>query len=258
MLTIAISSYRRPKSIEVLLRSIARSSSLSPSLKFIIINDSGLDQCNKPYRDVIDSLSSILNITFIDHEENKGYPKSFIEIFSICETKYVMMLADDDLLDLSDIDRLLEFLHEVNPDICSTQYLRENKIYRGQRVSRKATPSEFRELNGHAPGVVYKVDSVLNIVSLVSTRLSENNVIAHTYPQVLFAIDMLLNNMNCWFYAGAFASEGVAMPSGIKDASGAHYSDIASRIQQLAAFDEFINGYPSSLQRDEMLFASRR
>lgn len=257
-LTIGIPSYRRPECVEHLLTSAASSCGSVCDIKFIVVNDSGDDRYTDIYAKIIEKFTSVLCIELISHSKNMGYPNTLVELIFSCKTKYLMMISDDDIIDLSGLSEFMSFIHKISPDICSTQYLRDGRIYRGLKHSRKANPEEFRRINGHAPGVVYDTIAVRKGASLVSTLLKRDNAAAYSYPQVLITIDTILRNDNCWFYDGAFVREGIAMPSNIKDALGLHYDELSSRIQQFSAFDTFLRDYPSSEMRDKMLRASRR
>ena len=255
--TIGIPSYRRVLALGQLLVSIADTTPAGTVVPVIVVNDSGTSDDLLAYRASIAESPISSWIRLVEHEANKGYPISFQRMFAECQTEYLFLVADDDTIDLSGLGGLVNFLEEVGPDICSTQYLRDDKVYRGRAQSRRARPSEFRKVNGHAPGVLYNVERCKNSLSQLSVELERGNVAAYTYPQLLLTIDLMLHSDNCWFFAGAFVEEGAAMISGITDASGTHYADLTSRIQQLAAFDRFIASYPISPERDEMLRASR-
>ncbi len=258
-ITIGIPTYRRPDSLVKLLKHLESSEDFTrKNTEICIINDSGSEyedsyKCKiSPYLD-----SNKLNIRYLSNSENIGYPKTFIRLFKECKTDFLLLMADDDLMVSEHLNEILEFINEFEPDICSTQYFRGDHMYRGKIQTRKVKYSEFQQCNGHAPGVIYKVKNALEFLPDIEKRIHQQCSVASTYPQALLCIYLLLKNNHCWFLAYPLVERGDDMPSLIKDPEGNHYSSVASRIRQIADYDNFILSLPESEERNIILNSSR-
>lgn len=257
-LSVAIPSYRRADSVRVALGSIFASVPDHFLPEVIVINDSGRECDIDAYRRVVEESDCPEKIRLIENPRNLGYPRALSKIFEECRSDYVIIGADDDIFKLHNLEVLVDFLRDKAPDICSTQFLRNGKVHRGETKTRKADLTEFSKLNGHAPGVVYRVAAVQPIIRKLIKLLYEKNTFAEVYPQVVFSIDLMLRNGNCWFFSEPFIEEGAQLSSGIKDSSGEAYWSLGSRIQQLADLDKFIMMYEESSLRNEIIAVARK
>lgn len=257
ILTIGIPTYRRPEALKRALKSIFDLSKPDLEFQVLIIDDSGDKEFRSQNRKVIENLKRFGRVNLIEHQENRGYAYSLIELFSNCKTEYILLSADDDLIDITQFSKLYNFLIRYTPDIVSTQYFRKGVLYRGSSATCKARPHQFRKVNSHAPGVVYNVAQARDSSASLLRLLEGGNIAAEVYPQVVITIDTFMRGGSIWHYAGAFVTEGGALKSQIKDKKGNHYADLASRIQQFADFDALILSYPESPERSEILRGSR-
>jgi glycosyltransferase involved in cell wall biosynthesis len=257
-ISIGIPSYRRHRAFAATLHSIFTSAPRGLHIEVLAVNDSGGDSDIVAYRKVVAESLHPERVRLVEHSKNLGYPRSIITLFEEAESDYLLVSSDDDLFKLHHIEALLNFLSEKNPDICSAQFLRSGLVYRGQEETRKAMPAEFYKLNQHAPGVVYRVAAIRPILHKLLRLLDNKNSFAETYPQLVFSIDLLMGDGNCWFYADSFVEEGARLSSGIKDSSGEVYWSLQSRIQQLADQDKFLLRYEESELRSEIISVARR
>ena len=158
-ISICIPSYRRSRSLARLLRQISAATPASSNILVRVINDSGAADETLSYEAILGEFSN-LNIELVHHEQNKGYARTFLELIQSASTEYILFLADDDDVDFSFWNDILKFLATEQPDICSTQFLIDGKIYRGRSSLQKASPKSCIDVNGHAPGVIYRASSM--------------------------------------------------------------------------------------------------
>jgi len=259
-ITIGIPTFRRFESIVKLIDQIKASLVLREKAKVIIINDSGNDyDCIEydNYFEKSDFSDNLIDCSYIKNEANIGYSRTFLRLFEECDTEYLLVMADDDLLIDDNFIEILDFLEKNKPDIASPQWLRNEKLYRGESITRKVEAEEYKRCCGHAPGVIYNVKKASEFLPLLRERISMNCSAALTYPQVLLCISMMITYDNCWHLSYPIAKEGDALGSGIKDSSGNHYGSFASRLQQAAAFDDFILSFKENDYRNRVLKQSR-
>lgn len=260
LVTIGVPAYRRFDSLVKLIRQIKASEVIRKNCKVLVINDSGAAYNNQQYRDFFKAETCVddsFDCRYIENANNIGYPKTLIRLFEECDTEFLLMMADDDLMIDEYFDEVLELLTNIKPDIASTQWLRNGMLYRGKTRLIKVQSLEYQECCGHAPGVIYNVAKVVEVLDLLRKRLEMMCAAGMTYPQVLLCIALLIKNDNCWFFPYPLAEEGDALPSGINDGFGHHYSSVSSRIQQFAAYDNYISCFSDSDVKKIILNQSR-
>jgi glycosyltransferase involved in cell wall biosynthesis len=256
-ITIGIPTYRRPESLIKLLENINTLSDLNIDIDVLIIDDSGAEDFNVRNKKGIESFKD-LKINFIINQFNLGLPRTFLKLLSECKTKYLLLMADDDVLIKDNLLRILDFLEKENPDLLSPQWLyKSGKYGRGINSTRKVTPEEHRLCCGHAPGVIFNVLKAKEFLTIIEDRIDQSCNATLTYPLVALSIPMILSYDNCYWYGKPIAMEGDACESGLKDSKGNHYSSTASRIQQIAAFDDYLLTFAESENREKILASSR-
>ncbi|AWG23041.1 hypothetical protein FFWV33_16675 [Flavobacterium faecale] len=256
-ITIGIPTYRRSEALVNLLENISSLSGLKIDFDIIIIDDSGTKEYNLKNKEVIESFKD-LKINFIINQLNLGFPRTFLKLLKECNTKYLILMADDDLLIKDNLIEIFDFLEKKNPDLLSPQWLyKSGKYGRGINSTRKVIPEEHRLCCGHAPGVIFNVIKGREFISVIEDRINQSCNATLTYPLVSLSIALMLFYDNCYWYAKPIAMEGQACESGINDSKGNHYSSTASRIQQIAAFDDYILTFAECENREKILLASR-
>lgn len=256
---VAIPSYKRPKELAKSVASIIETVPSFLKLNIIAINDSGECAFNKAYQEVAAQFSEWPTVQILSNKNNLGYSGTFIRLIELAEADYIYFSADDDLHDFSKATDLIAFLDQVSPAICSTQYMRGKTVYRGSSETRPARSDEFRNVNAHAPGVIYKTSIMRPLLETLKDSLVAQNAAAITYPQLVLTLECFAAEYEIWYYAHPITYEGRGeLVSNITDNTGAHYGELSSRIQQFAAFDALIMNLPDCYQhKPAMLRASR-
>lgn len=231
-LTIGIPTYNRCRNLEGLLRSIANSAEV------LVVNDGSTDKTE----DVINRFS----VSSVTNNENCGYAASFVTLFEQCRTDYLLVAADDDLAIPSVIANLPHWLQSMRPDFVSTQWKRQQEIYRGMSSCRPITAKELRRAANHAPGLVYNVASCKNSIALLRDCLSGGDEMAATYPQVVVLAHLLAGMKKCYWFPDAPIVEGAALPSGIRSLIGDSYDSASARLRQWQAFESFLIDLPGA------------
>ena len=259
ILTIGIPAYRRPEVLDDVLERVSRTDLVARKFQLLIVNDSGREADNVGYRDVVSKFEARFpgTLQYLENTRNEGYPRTFLKLIRECDTPFLMLSADDDYLELGKLDELVNFLASEKPDICSTQFFRGAALKRGSFKLRRVRPTEFRDCNDHAPGVVYRTEGVAEFLDHVESAIERQETVATLYPQTLVAIQALHAERNCWFYPEEFVRDGHRLPSEIEDEQGSSYTAFASRARQIASFEDFILSLSNSEIREEMIFSSR-
>jgi glycosyltransferase involved in cell wall biosynthesis len=256
-ITIGIPTYRRAESLVKLLENITTLSELKIDIDVLIIDDSGTKECNIKNKKGIESFKS-LKINYIINHVNLGFPRTLLKLIKECKTKYLILIADDDIFIKDNLIDILDFVDKNSPDLLSPQWLyKSGKFGRGINSTRKVLPEEHRLCCGHAPGVIFNVEKAKEFFNVIEDRIKLSCNATLTYPLVSLSIPLMLFYDNCYWYGKPIVMEGDACESGLKDSKGNHYSTTASSIQQIAAFDDYILSFEESERRKRILFAAR-
>ena len=116
-LSICIPTFKREESVKKIISEFSKKNT-NNNISLIILNDhpdSNLEALNDPNR----------NVYLFRNKKNIGYAKSFIKLFSLCNSDYVLMSSDDDILDFDEINKIFDLLQKEF-DFVSTVY--KNKI----------------------------------------------------------------------------------------------------------------------------------
>ena len=254
LLTIGIPTYKRPYKVLELLEH------LSPAL------NNG--QCDVLLIDDGDDPATATNVarfvgqsgfTYLKNKSNIGYTRTFCRMIEECQTEYLLMTADDDLIETKNLDILGQILKESQPDFACPIYALNGQVYRGVLADRSIAPTEYISCSGHAPGIIYRIEAFIPLLPIIYKRLQEQKSDAICYPQVLCAIATLLQARPAVFIGLVSAFDNGNLPSDLTDTGGKQYWDYGSRLQQFAAFDEFITNFTTKHEsiREEMLRAHR-
>lgn len=254
-ITVGIPTYNRADSLRVLVDQLGVDPAFA-NWQVLVIDDASQDGTPSIFEDARPRLRHIRNA------RNLGYPTNFLRLFAECTTDFLIIMADDDVMIPEGCGALLQFL-STEPTLVVPQWLQNGVRYRGCAETVAIQPSELMACSGHAPGLVYQVDRCRPHLELVERRLREGCAFTSTYPQATLCLSLLLAGESCWWLAVPTATEGAALPSGINDPNGDHYSAYRSRLRQAAALDAIISaiapaGHAQALQSMAALFYLQR
>jgi hypothetical protein len=251
LITVGVPTFERAECVRSLLDQIENSEGLREHCRVLVIDDASRDGTATLFAQPRwPKLGHRLK--YIRNETNLGYPKNFMRLFAECETEYLLVMADDDLLVEAGFAQTLGFLGEQRPTLVSPQWLQHGKVFRGTTSTRPIEQSEFMACSGHAPGLVYRVDHCREHLRNVEARIMDRCAFTTIYPQVTLCLQLLLHDQPAWFLPFPVAEEGNALPSGIKDPSGEHYAGYRSRLRQAAALDQLIASTAPPQLKDEI------
>jgi hypothetical protein len=228
LITVGVPTFNRAQAAVRLARYLVEATD-EGLIEAVIIDDGSCDGTVEALDDVgdVDGLRILANRT------NLGYARTFLRLFEKCRTEYLLVTADDDLLDLGAIPSLWAWLQEERPDLASTQWRRgTGELYRGHRESGPLDPRDFRAFAGHAPGLVYRVDACRSALAVLRDLLDDGSEIAITYPQLVVTVAMAASGADCRWWAGVVVREGDAFESQVVDSQGLPYWDMSSRVRQ--------------------------
>jgi glycosyltransferase involved in cell wall biosynthesis len=253
-LTIGIPTYNRPKKVEELLDHLSAGLE-AQRFNVLLVDDGDNPETLAVARKYMDRPG----FTYLKNETNLGYARSFLRLIEECPSEYLLVTGDDDLVETRSLKIIEAALKDKQLDFVCPIYLLGGKIYRGVSDDRTITPAEYILCSAHAPGLIYRAEAFRPLFPMLHKRLDERKSDAICYPQVLCAIAALLQRRPAIFLGVASAFDNESLPSDLTDSDGGRYWDYESRLQQFAAFDEFIAKFPTEHEstRTEMLRSHR-
>lgn len=230
-LSICIPTFKREESIKKIISEFSKKN-LNNNIYLIILNDypgSNLEALNDPNK----------NIYLFRNKQNIGYARSFIKLFSLSKSDYVLMSSDDDSLDFDQINKIFDFLQKKQFDFVSTVYKTKNKIYRGNTKELSISFYEIRSSSNHAPGLIYKSKSVNSLIHKLSSRIEKGCYISQIYPQVIISYLLKINGGILLWNSLSPINEGANLNSNLTFENGKTYSHPINRIIEFKALDIF-------------------
>ena len=191
-------------------------------------------------------------VKFLKNAENQGFARSLVRLLRNCETRYMLLSADDDCLDLEGIFRLADHLERTNFDFLSPCSF--DGLPRGRARTGPIFAVDIPKAANHAPGLVFKTKAVVSVLEFLDKLLDEKNRAAEDYPQVVIAYLLILNGHTLAWYDSSPVRTGFDAPSQFKDSEGRPYWSLPARVEQYLGFMEFFNRcideLPTEVQRN--------
>lgn len=183
----------------------------------------------------IQSLGNQEGISLYRTETNIGFQANLLKLFELAQTEYCIILSDEDDLDL---EKLLIIDEIVKPDVgfVSPQAFVNGKIYRGKQKCRSLRYSEFLNASFYISGVIFKVESWREIVSLIGVdELVKKDQV---YPHSVVVAAMLARGVSTLYHPAVFASKRENLPTRIDDGKKFGYSSLEARVRQIRLFHD--------------------
>ena len=227
ILTIGIPTFNRS---DVLIKNIDYILSLDILEKIellVIDNDSDdgtFDTLNLKYKS---------KFNFIKNEINIGFSKNTVKLFSLCKTKYLMWLPDEDFIFEDNIYKLLDLLEQNDYYFLCPQFYLDKKLYRGKNKNKALNYGDLRSASSHLSGLVFNVKHTKDISNEFDDIFQIYTGLSQYYPQIFLLIKLVsLDISKCVFINFPVSYTKNPMPdSHENDAIGLAYSHTSQRIR---------------------------
>jgi hypothetical protein len=233
-LTIGIPTFNRG---DVACQRIANlaASGATRSVDVVVIDDASPDGT---YDSLVEAVGHA-DVKVLRNPERVGYARNFMRLFDECQTEYLLVTSDDDVLVPERLPGLLALLADRAPLFVSTQFYVGGRLWRGRRATSQIAPQDFFAASAHAPGLAYNVAAVRKLaIPAVRARIEASSQAALVYPQLLLAC-LLLTAGTCLWWDQAVVVEGPSAETRIRDGAGRPYFHLVPRwaqVQDLLAF----------------------
>ena len=234
LITIGIPTYNRPKELNKLLESIVSDNEILNSC-IVLIADDG---CYSDTASVVKQYQLKYGENKIRYTKNKvnlGYARNFLNLFYKCDTEYLMIVADDNLIFKDGFNKAKIFIQNNQPNFISSPWFEGGKVghraWKGHKVG-KISLSDFFNSSDHAPGLIYKCLVAKKYLNEINEQLSSGCHFTSVFPQVNLVLNILSNDELGYYVDFAIGTETSVLPSGIKDPSGNQWRTYSSMLLQ--------------------------
>lgn len=243
-LTIAIPTFERHSAASARIKSILESGN-NDQIKILIIDNASADNTAERLRD---SYKNEENLEVLRNNENIGYARNFLSIFSKCRTDYVLLCSDEDDVICKELPKFLRFLAESLPVYVSPVALIEGASYRGRKRIEPIKPEEYQEASFYISGLTYRVNRRIIELAGEIEKILDCNSAANMYPQSILAARLILED-NCFWYPAPITSKAEQLPSHLAEIDGEPYYGVVGRYRQQVGRIQYFRGllkeYPS-------------
>lgn len=237
LITIGIPTYNRPIELCNLLDSIVLDNEVISNCEILIADDgssSDTENVVKRYQLLYDKVK----IHYIRNEVNLGYARNYINLFNLCRTEYLLIIADDNLIFKDGFIRSIEFIKDNMPNFVSSPWLEHGTQYYRSYARLKynkgtLNPADFIISSDHAPGLIYKCSVARKYIYFLEERLRVGCCFTTVFPQVLLVLNILLYDRGGYYVKFVIGTETLLLESGIKDSSGHYWRAYKSMLRQV-------------------------
>lgn len=263
ILTIGIPTYNRSEDLFILLEKLISSEIVLKNSVILVIDDGSIDSTKKIFEEKsFQSNAAPGAVRYLRNEKNIGYPKTFIRLFQECETEYLLILADDNLVFEDGLLNAVQVIKSKKPSLLSSPWVQGGKI--SHRTWKRRSPdgpiaiADFFRSSDHAPGLIYDCKKSKKYLGEIEKRIASNCSFTAVFPQVALSLNLFLNEGNCYYTSRPVGTEGPAHPSGITDAAGQHWRTYRSLLRQAADLDEYIATLPTLTDKKIISMAAQK
>lgn len=261
LLTVCIPTFNRADRVAMLIQELY-DFDLNDRINILIIDDGSSDDTFQK----ISKFQSYDNISIFQNNKNLGRSKTILKYFSLCETEFLVELADDDMLYKDGLLEGLQLLTSINselePDFICTRWIDANGLEypgRGNNSLQEISLSNVRVKTNHSTGCIFRSSLAKNAESIILQRLEEKCPAAFLYPQVIIILIAKMHGAKIFdspILMGGYHEKG-ALLSNLKDPDGNHYLSVGSVFGQYLAFhslyEEILTKFPSTPLKKELI-----
>lgn len=191
LLTVAIPTYNRPETLEVIIKQFLKED--PNKFELLIADDASPDNGKtavmiKKYQD------QMPNLTYHRNPKNLGFSGNVLQLYDMTKTDYIWYLCDDDEVTPGCIDEIIERLNKHNPTVAvlnhtwvdpygvkKTAGVNENQIY-----------ADIEDLTDYQPLMRMTLLSTLVLKRIISTdEIRKTNYDSNVFVQITLGLLIL-------------------------------------------------------------------
>jgi len=248
LITIAIPTYSREKvitsNISYLLNNLPKE--YSETIDILVIDNNSPDNS---YDSLYEMTKNIDNYQIFKNNENIGYARNFLELFTKARGEYLLVTSDEDFINIDGLIDIVQFLSNNQPNI---MFSGTNKPY--IRGCNKLKEIQIDELNRSAylSGGIYNKSIALKYIQYLQKNMEEN-IFLQLYPQI--ALTQLIyfeNNNNSYIYPGYIVENKFNEKTTITTGGKSH-SLIEKRLEQYIHYCSLLDKFKNDNIIDELM-----
>jgi glycosyltransferase involved in cell wall biosynthesis len=187
------------------------------------------------------------------HQKNQGYSYTLLEGLEICDADYLVLINDDDVIVSSRVQEIRERMHAA--DFISTSYYIDGRLIRGQKAGGVIVDAmNARGFSQHAPGIIFRVESVKNYVFFVRERIEKSCKFCFVYPQVALLFAIILTGGTAIHVDAPICEPGPFQYDSQIRSGGKSYWHPSARIEQRLDALDFLHEFRARYKVKESIF----
>jgi len=234
LITLCIPTFNREETVSLLIQDLIKKE-VNDSVNILIIDDgSDDDTFNK-----LSEYKNKSNLKIIQNPKNRGFAQTFIRCLEECETEYLVLCTDDEIIVSESLPELDKTIKLSKADFISTKFISEY----GGREHKKRSKLKLKDIwkaGKHIPGLVFKRSSALSACGKLIDQLDRENAIAFFFPQIYLLLIMQVSGMLLIKAPIIISAKnpGGSKASQILSPSGETYASLSTVIDRFTAFNE--------------------
>lgn len=228
LLTIGIPTFERGVRVkQTIIQARSAIESVKDRVEILVIDDNSSDDTWNLIGNECDG-----SVRCIRNSKRMGFKGNIRQIFLNSESKFTMLMWDDESVIKEGIAELVNLIHQ-NDDvgIFSTKYLSDGRVIRGSKQLEPIKLNMVRHHTNHAPGLIFNTEQSLNAISKLGIFYEHAD---NWYPQVVIAYCILFNESKGLSLPILVCEEKSPMQSGLGD-----YSGVNGRWREWMFFKDF-------------------
>lgn len=231
LLTIAIPSFNRSEAALKTLQNLAGTSQIPDEVQLLFANNGSLDE---GYAQIDEFLRCRPNARYLNYQDNLGFSGNFLRLVGNCESKYVLVMSDEDDLDVSGIQTLLENLKTYSPNL----YILRNISSKPNTIT-KLRASNLKGSSNYISGMIFNLEAIRPFLPKISEIISEEEF-GRLYPQVILGL-VLFSLGQSFLCSSPTIHFRTQLPSTIRASSGNPYWHPTERVYQYLSMNRCID-----------------
>jgi len=205
--TLAIMTYNRPDAINFNVEHLQKNN--ISELVNIVIQDNA---SNGGYFYDLMKREYPNNFILRRNEKNIGANGNYIKLIEECETKYIILCSDEDIVDYEKLKLLGELLANSSPSFVSPIFIDNSRIVRGKKQVDKIRVEEYQYAAGAISGLVFDAQVAKSCIKKFGYIMLDE---AQQWPHVLILIWMMMcEERECYWFPHTLVNQVYDYPDG--------------------------------------------
>lgn len=173
---------------------------IPPEIEIIVIDDCSTDGTYESLK----ILTKKSKIKVYKNKTNYGFSRNFFEAIKRSKGEFSIWTSDKDGISIKGLNNFLNWSKDKEIDVAVLNYKRKMTPKEGHKTVIRKNPTRIIKYNelwkcSHGPGIVWRKESVIKILSQWKYFYDNYNVITKYYPNLVILVNLLPNKKSYFF-----------------------------------------------------------